>query len=332
MTKTKELPIYEMSINVLVSWQAHSLSTAGSNGTNRVLARKQLLADGTETDACSGNIAKHYHAAVTAEYFDAAGCPLCSACRISDSRRVAALQDRPEYRDISCERIVRECALCDTHGFLITARNAESEDKKAARQRISKETLIDYSYALARPGRQRETVQLHIRSGNSKEEGQMLMKMPSRSGEYALCIRYSCVGIGADTERWILAVTDQEERIKRHRANLQTLRDTLVSPDGAMTATMLPHLTGLMGAVMVRTSVGRAPTYSALDADFVTRLSAMTDETCEVYPFETVDAFYTLMNTFITTSVPALRRSWKQEPKSDADERRRDGVHQEEER
>ena len=73
MTKTKELPIYEMSINVLVSWQAHSLSTAGSNGTNRVLSRKQLLADGTETDACSGNIAKHYHAAVTAEYIDAAG-------------------------------------------------------------------------------------------------------------------------------------------------------------------------------------------------------------------------------------------------------------------
>ena len=54
--------IYEMSLNVLVAWQAHSLSTIGSNGSNRLLPRRQLLADKTETDACSGNIAKHHHA------------------------------------------------------------------------------------------------------------------------------------------------------------------------------------------------------------------------------------------------------------------------------
>jgi hypothetical protein len=51
----------------------------------------QLLADGTETDACSGNIAKHYHAALTAEYLEEASVPLCSACQQRDSRRAAAL-------------------------------------------------------------------------------------------------------------------------------------------------------------------------------------------------------------------------------------------------
>jgi hypothetical protein len=84
-----------------------------------------------------------------------------------------------------------------------------------------------------------------------------------------------------------------------------------VSPDGALVGTMLPHLTGLHGVIMVRTSVGRSPLYSALDSEFVKRLSSMEDDTCRVYPFETVDAFYTLMNDFIATSVPALHPFWR---------------------
>jgi CRISPR/Cas system-associated protein Cas7 (RAMP superfamily) len=319
MSENSRAPFYEMSFNVLAAWQAHSLSTAGSNGSNRVLPRRQLLADKSETDACSGNIAKRHHAALVAAYFAAEGNPLCPACRVGDGRRAAALVDRPEYGNLSFERIVCECALCDTHGFLVTAKNADSETSTGARQKISKETLIDFSYALALPERHAETSQLHTRNGASKEEGQMLMKIPARSGEYALCIRYRCVGIGADTEQWLLYVKDQALREKRHRAVLRTLRDTLVSPDGAQVATMLPHLTRLSGAIVVRTGVGRAPLYSALDSNFVTCLQSMADETCQVYPFETIDAFYRLMNTFIATSVPALHPLWKTSQSSNAE-------------
>jgi hypothetical protein len=76
---------------------------------------------------------------------------------------------------------------------------------------------------------------------------------------------------------------------------------------------MLPHLTSLSGAITVRTHMGRAPLYSALESDFVTRLQAMADETCQVYSFETVDSFYLLMNSFIATSVPALHPFWTAE-------------------
>lgn len=309
MANNAQTPIYDMTLCVLVAWQAHSLSNAGSNGSNRLLPRRQLLADKTETDACSGSIAKHHHAALAAEYFAADGSPLCPACRVGDGRRAAALLDRPDYGVLSFERIVQECALCDTHGFLVTAKNAESETE-GAREKISKDTLIDFSYALALPDRHAETSQLHTRSGASKEEGQMLMKYSARSGEYALIVRYRCVGIGADIEKWLLYVKDQPLREKRHQAMLRALRDTLVSPDGAHVATMLPHLTGLRGAVCVQTQTGRAPLYSALESDFIMRLQAMTDETCQVYPFESIDAFYRLMNHFIATSVPALHPWW----------------------
>jgi CRISPR/Cas system-associated protein Cas7 (RAMP superfamily) len=308
MQENAQLSFYEMSVNVLVAWQAHSLSNIGSKGSNRLFPRRQLLADQTETDAISGNIAKHHHAVLVAEYFAADGSQLCPACRVGDGRRAAALIDRPDYQDLSFERIVRECALCDTHGFLVTARNADSQEDTAARQKINKDTLIDFSYALALPDRHAETEQLHTRVGTSKDDGQMIMKIPARSGEYALCVRYHYVGIGADTLRWLLFVKDQTLRVKRHRAILRALRDSLVSPDGAHVATMLPHLTGLSGAIMVRTGVGRSPLYSALDKDFVMRLGAMADESCRVYPFETIDAFYILMNDFIATSVPAASR------------------------
>src|SRR5437899_13065181 len=91
MTENAQVPIYEMAVNALVAWQAHSLSTSGSNGTNRLLPRRQMLADKTETDAVSGNIAKRHHAALVAEYLAAEGCPLCPACRAGDGRRAAAL-------------------------------------------------------------------------------------------------------------------------------------------------------------------------------------------------------------------------------------------------
>lgn len=298
-------PVYEMSLNVRVTWQAHSLSTSGSNGSNKLMPRRQLLADGTETDACSGAIAKHHHSALLAQYLQAAGVPLCPACRRRDSRRAGALVDLEAYKQMTIDQILTQCGLCDAHGFLVTAKNAGSGGQEA-RQGIRKDTLIDYSFALALPGRHAETVQLTTRMGDSKDEGQMLMKMTARSGEYALVVRYLSVGVGMDVQKWHLAVTDPQQRLQRHQAILLTLRDTLLSPDGALTAAMLPHLTGLEGALVIRTGVGRAPTYSALKDDFITRLQAMESETCRVTAFETVDGFHSLMEELIQTSYPSL--------------------------
>lgn len=137
------------------------------------------------------------------------------------------------------------------------------------------------------------------------------MKMPSRSGDYALNIRYSSVGIGVDTDKWQVIVHNPEQRRSRHVAILSALRDSLLSPDGAMTATMLPHLTGLEGAVVVQTSVGRAPIYSALCDDFVTQLQTLASSTCRVYPFENITSFNVLMNDLITHSSPCFPASYQ---------------------
>lgn len=311
MSQLPTIAVYELTINARVSWQAHSLSNAGTNGSNRVMSRRQFLADGGETDACSGSIAKHHHAVLLAEYLAAADVPLCRACQQHDGRRVAALVERPEYKNVSIEQILQGCGLCDAHGFLVTAKNAKSEQGTEARSKLTKHSLVEFSFALGLPGHAQETLHLFTRSGESKDEGQMLMKMPARSGDYALLVRYTSVGVGVDTYRWRVAVIDEQQRLDRHRAILSALRDALLSPDGAMTSTMLPHLTGLVGAIVVQSTVGRAPMYSALMDDFVTRLLAMRSETCLIYPFETVDAFHAVMRDLIALSAPCFPASYR---------------------
>ena len=307
------LTMYELSINACVSWQAHSLSNAGSNGSNKVMPRRQMLADGSVTDACSGSIAKHHHAVLLAEYLAASGIPLCQACQQRDGRRAGALAERPEYKDFSVAQILEGCGLRDAHGFLVTPKNANSQQGTEARQRLTKHSLVEFSFALGLPERFGETMHLYTRIGDTKDEGQMLMKMPARSGDYALLVRYTSVGVGVDTDKWRMANVDEQERRDRHHAILSALRDSLLSPSGAMTATMLPHLTGLKGVIVVRNAVGRAPMYSALKEDFVARLVAMRSSTNLVYPFETVDAFYAVMEDLIATSMPCLPASYRQQ-------------------
>ncbi len=176
----------------------------------------------------------------------------------------------------------------------------------AARQRISKHSLIEFSYALALPGYQAKSSQTATRSGVSKEDGQMLMRMSVRSGQYALIIRYKAVGIGVDTDTWRVVEADADERRRRHWAILSALRDYILSPSGALTAATLPHLTGLTGAIVVRSTAGRAPIYSPLVDGFVEQLAAIAGEACTVHPFETVAEFASQMQQLIDTSEPCL--------------------------
>ena len=299
----ERLPIYEMSICARVSWQAHSLSNAGSNGSNRTMPRRQLLADGTETDACSGNIAKHHHAALVTEIFEQSGVYLCPACSARDGRRAAALVENGKSNIRIDEALL--CGLCDAHGFLVTGRRAKS-DGEEDRSRLSKHTLIDFAMTLALPTCFHESKQLYTRSGNGAGEGQMLMTMPSRSGQYATIVRYKSVGVGVDTDRWRVVITDEGERLRRHQAIIRGLADQLLSPTGAMTSKLLPHLSDLAGAIVIRTTAGRAPLYSPLVDNFIDELQKLQRDDCLIFSFRSVSEFNQAMEDLHDRSYPAV--------------------------
>lgn len=141
--------IYEMSIVGRVTWQAHSLSNAGTNGSIRTMSRCQMLADGVETDACSGNIAKFHHAALLVEYFSGSNVPVCNVCREHDGCCAYASDEK----DKTIKSIIRGCGICDCHGFLIPEKKANDEEKTEHRERSSKASLIEFSMALVIPGK-----------------------------------------------------------------------------------------------------------------------------------------------------------------------------------
>lgn len=301
-------PIYEMSISVKCGWQAHSLSNSGTDGSIRMLPRRQLLADGTETDAYSGNIAKRSHAMLLAEHCDELGINLCDACQERDGRRVAALV-LSKKMNIDTEGAL-SCGLCDAHGFLVPPKR--NKDKSGAdRQRLAKHSLVEFSWGLGVPEQSAESPQVFTRVGDDKGTGQMLYRRSCRSGQYGMCVRYKSVGIGVDTNRWLLVIKDDSERIRRHKAILAALLDQLLSPSGALTSTMLPHLTGVEGVIAVRNTAGRAPIYSPLQSDFIERLKSLESETCLIFPFMDVTALNICMGSLIEESYPALPKQRK---------------------
>lgn len=301
------MQIYELSVSVRAQWYAHSLSNTGSNGSNRLYPRRQMLANGTEVDAASGNILKHFHASLLAEQFESAGVQLCPACANRDGRRAGALPGEPYNRMPTMSEILTGCGMCDAHGFLVTGkRPGRGEDADQGRERLSKHSLIEFSFALALPDHQAETVQLTTRVGNGKEGGQMLMKQTSRSGAYAMNMRYKAAGIGLDTDLWVAHITTPAQRLLRHRAILRALRDQILSPGGALTSTMLPHLAGLTGAIVIRSDVGRAPMYSPLVEDFIEQLTAITGDSGQVFTFGNSGEFSEVMRNLIDNSTPAL--------------------------
>ncbi len=117
MQENAQLSIYEMSVNVLVAWQAHSLSTIGAS-TDRSENSSHL-----SLPAASAMGGEPPHSSID-----------------------------PITQDLLFERIVRECALCDTHGFLVTARNAAGQAGTAARQ---EDQQRHFDRLLLRPGSSR---------------------------------------------------------------------------------------------------------------------------------------------------------------------------------
>lgn len=301
-TTTQPVSVYELAISVRSEWQAHSMSNIGSHGTNRLLPRRQVLAGGQETDACSGDILKHHHAALVAEYFEAERMPLCPSCSIRDARRAGALADT-RTADISLANLLR-CPQCDIHGFLLTGRR--SGGSTPALPARSKDSVLDFSYALAEPDTFDESIQINVRRGNADVGDPMILRSSCRSGAYALCIRYKCAAVGVDTYSW-QPLIEEDERLRRHQCVLRALRDQILSPDGARTTGMLPHVTGVRGAIVLRSRIGRAYICSPLRQDFVEQLkaaAAATSDSSVVLCFDKFEDFARHMEYLIAHSVP----------------------------
>ncbi len=296
--KTKREPasggtiyIYEMTLCFNLTLVGHGISNQGSKGFITEEPRRQLLADGTETDAISGGLYKHYHAFLLAEMYRDVGVPLCSHCAWNSSLRAAGLTNGKGNRHRLMEKLLGGCGVCDVHGFLVPGKK-KKDDSDEERDKVSKGSLVEFSMGLADPNHFHETEHLYTRSGKDKEAGQMWFKRRVRSAKYGFVISYRPVQIGMDVENCDLIVTDQDERLRRHRACLVALRDLFLNPPGAHSATQKPQLMGLSGAIATRLNAEPPPAWSPLDPNFQKVMSGLETGLCPVVTFNDPVRFF----------------------------------------
>lgn len=279
---SQERAVWELGLLARVGLALHSLNNEGSVGTSLRPRRLLVPTEGgeEERDGVSGEMLKHTHAAYV-HYLAAAGIrrlPLCSGCRFLHPERVAYGGGGATDPFAAIEA----CAICDLHGFLVPGTN------------VSRDSTVLFGWAVSL-GRARPQAHQHARHdplrGRERAEGerptQMPYQRPTRAGTYAVPALLQLWRIGvefaSDGTEPVPALPDEERR-ERALASLGALRAMLLRPEGALTATRLPHLTGLEGALVV--SYGPpVPMPSPLADDYLASLEALAGTELEVLPF-----------------------------------------------
>lgn len=288
-------PIYSLSISARLTLDMHSLNNEGGEG-NQIQTRMVdiVAADGRlhSVNAISGDMLKH----IQSEHFyhiarSNGSLPLCSACQVFDANRISA---DPHYIDQirgrsdgeAINMLLERCALDDIEGNLITA------DRSTPRK-----SVVEFGWVVGVPvddeGRELTTTgsYFHVKYASERGEsaraatraeesrkanlGQIPFHRPASSGVYALVTHYevSRIGFNDITRQYAL---DEDARLARHKALLQSVLYTFLQPNGAMRSAQLPHLVAARGVVSYATDVLPAPTVSPLNPAFEDEIARIT--------------------------------------------------------
>jgi len=124
-----------------------------------------------------------------------------------------------------------------------------------------------------------------VRQAQPEVTAQMLYHRPTRSGVYAFVTLFQAWRIGLNEVNYTYALNDENDRKKRYELALTAYEWTFKRPDGAMTATRLPHIEGAEGLVLVAKTAVPVPLLSPLREDYRQQLRDLAQkqgvEVCE---------------------------------------------------
>ncbi|MGC8947288.1 MAG: DevR family CRISPR-associated autoregulator [Anaerolineae bacterium] len=305
-------PVYSLSISGRLTLEMHSLNNEGGEG-NQVVTRTVTLVDTDgsihKVNAISGDMFKH----IQAEHFyllaRERGLPLCAGCRTFRSDRILGdnefIKKLPEKDEQAVGALLQCCALDDAEGTLIA---------KGARS-IPRKSVAEFSWVVGLPEKVRTESYFHVRyaqeRGGEGEEAQTqpIFHRPASSGIYAAVATFELARIGFNDISQTYAV-DEEERLRRYRAFLESVLYTFVEPNGAMRGTQNPHIVAFDGVIAVSHAVLPAPTISPLSENYreqVQQVAQALDSKggqLVVYPFANMAEFAVTMRQIIEGTRP----------------------------
>lgn len=290
--------IYSLSISARLTLDMHSLNNEGGEG-NQIQTRMVdiVAADGRlyNVNAISGDMFKH----IQAEHLyriakDNSNLPLCSACQVFDANRISA-DDEFKSQIVgqtdaqALDILIRSCTLDDIEGNLVTA-------DETVKRSIPRKSVVEFGWVVGVPvdeqGNEQTTTgsYFHVKYATERGDsaraaaaaedarranlGQTPFHRPASSGVYALVTHYefSRIGFNDITQNYPL---NDEQRLVRHKALLESILYTFLQPNGAMRAAQLPHIVNVEGVVSYSTQVLPAPMISPLNPDYLKEIDAI---------------------------------------------------------
>jgi CRISPR-associated protein Cst2 len=235
-----------------------------------------------------------------------------------------------------------ECELCDVHGFLV-------EHPQLARDSL---VQFGWAVGLQDVGRDIHTHARHavvpIEEQDRKEKGnwgqdkcsvrgcesdssekdllkikgkwycedhlptaQMLYYRPTRSGNYAVVSLFQSWRIGLNdlTMKYETSV----DRTERYKQVLKAYQAMFLRPDGAMTATRLPHVENFRGIIALSQTNHPVPILSPLKDDYQGEMRAIRDaingkvnerEPIKLHEFTSIKEFTQKIQNLIENTIP----------------------------
>jgi CRISPR-associated protein Cst2 len=281
-------PLGSLSISAEAIIDLHALNNEGGEGNQIQTRMVEVIVrdpDGggqprvESVNAISGDMFKH----IQAEHlFNLAqnntAMPLCQGCLRFNANRISMDEEFRAYINPTdkknapnavqvLDRLLTTCVIDDIEGNLITE----------GKQSVPRKSVVEFGWVVGRPDVTRTGQYFHVkynpeqraqsedRSGN---QGQAIFYRPASSGVYALVCNLELARIGYNNISQRYAI-DDEQRLIRHTALLQSLLYTFIRPAGAMRSTQFPHLVDIRGVISWSSDTTPAPTFSALNPNFI---------------------------------------------------------------
>lgn len=301
-------PLYALSIAGRLTLEMHSLNNEGGEG-NQIATRMVTLVNPqgevSTVNAISGDMFKHIHAAHLQRLAKERKLPLCAGCQVFSASRILDdpifMKSLPNRDSDAINELLARCVVDDAEGNLI-AKGARSVPRKS---------VAEFGWVVGLPGTKTESY-FHVRYANERggdeRASQPIFHRPASSGVYAAVSSFELARLGYNdiTQTYPL---DEEERLRRHRAFLESTLYTFIEPAGAMRSTQNPHIYDFQGVVTASHNVLPAPLLSPLNDKYVDNIEQVAraldrDSSLSVRRFTSMGEFAEIMRELIDTTRP----------------------------
>lgn len=283
--------IASISISGEITLNMHSLNNEGGEG-NQIMTRQLTIIDkrGQEhtVNGISGDMFKHIHAGHLVNYCLENGIELSQHSKALNPNRISSAEllkyitdnkKKNEKAGVIIDALINSCAVCDTHGILITEKVGDNKDSSNS----PRKSVIEFGWTIGIPEKNNTETYLHTKivhsstgvKGESANEGQNIFHRPANHGAYAFICNIDTYRIGFNDIDRDYAIDDGKREV-RYKAILQSLLSSFLNPRGAMTSSQKPHITDFKGVVTFSEKLIPAPTISPINPEYQKEIEAIT--------------------------------------------------------